>query len=220
MALRPWSSKKSEAQKSLEALQRGEAGVAEKDLAETLADVEDEIFVSVTSNPSDRSPGSPLTCLNEGGLVRVGDRVRLSTSFTKQETHIVAITQDGVAAATLDHDERGEVVLSDDTDLSEVYRTSVLTEPDTEDDEMTFLVQVHSAEQRGRDVYVLGRASGDVTPEVEAVVSPWTDPSKRFAKIVSVDHLPDGQVGLLLAKRDASTLEHGDEIVRYKDVHR
>jgi hypothetical protein len=211
MGWRFWASDTSEAEKSLEALQRGAPAT------DRFAEIEDEIFVTLTANPADRSPGSPLACLNEGGAVSVGDAVQLATSFTTQETRIVSITRDGVPCSTLDFDERGDIVLSEDTDLSEVYRTSILTDPGTEDasSEQHFLVQVHSAEQRGKDVYVVGRSSGEVTSGVEVVVSPWTDPTKRFAKVTMVEQLADARVGILLAKHDASAMEHGDEIVHF-----
>lgn len=210
MGWRFWASDKSEAEKSLDALQQGGAP-REK----TLQDYEDEIFVTVTENPADRAPGSPLACLNEGGTVHVGDRVQLCTTFTQQETSIVSITRDGVPCRSLAYDERGVVVLADDADLTEVYRTSYLQDAGTVDptDDHQFMLQVHSAEQRGKDVYVVGRATGHVTVGTTTVVSPWVDARDRFAKVKSVDQLPDGSTGLLLAKRDASTIEHGDEVL-------
>lgn len=209
MGWRFWTSDKSEADKSLEALQGGR-----KTRDQWLADIEDEIFVTLTDNPTDRSPGSPLPCLNEGGTVRVGDRVQLCTTFATQETSIVSMSRDGVPIRSLEIDERADVVLVSAADLTDVYRTSYLQDAGTVDDqdERAFVLQVHSAEQRDRDVYVVGRASGHVEPGAETIVSPWIDPAKRFAEVRTVDQLPDGRVGLLLAKRDASTFEHGDEV--------
>jgi hypothetical protein len=210
MGWRFWTSDKSEAEKTLDALQQG--GSPPK---KSLPDYEDEIFVTVTENPVDRAPGAPLSCLNEGDTVSVGDRVQLRTAFTQQETTIVSITRDGVACRSLANDEHGVVVLADDTDLTEVYRTSYLQDAGTDDptDDYRFLLQVHSAEQRGKDVYVVGRATGQVEVGTTTVVSPWVDARDRFAKVKSVDQLPDGSTGLLLAKRDASTIEYGDEVV-------
>lgn len=210
MGWRFWTSDTTEAEKSLDALQQG-GSPREK----TLQDYEDEIFLTLTENPADRSPGSPLSCLNEGGTVRVGDRVQLCTTFTRQETSIVSITRDGVACRSLDFDERAVVVLAGDADLTEVYRTSILQDGGTVDppDENEFLLRVHSAEQRDKDVYVVGRAIGHVAVGARTVVSPWVEVDDRFAKVKAVDQLPDGGTGLLLAKRDASTIQYGDEVL-------
>jgi hypothetical protein len=213
MGWKLWGSRTTEADRSLAALRRGETTSTP-----TLADYEDELFVSLTANPTARTPGSPLACLNEGGSVRVGDRVQLATSFTTQETRIVAMSRDGVPCSTLDFEERADVVLADDADLTDVYRTSILTDPGSAPaaDEQLFLLQVHTAEQRGKDVQVAGKAQGTVEPGHEVVVSPFNDaPDKRFATVRAVDVLPDGRVGLTLAHRDASAFEHGDEVVRY-----
>ncbi|WP_426247329.1 hypothetical protein [Nocardioides sp. LHG3406-4] len=204
MGWRFWAAEKSEAETSLEALQEEDSSSAGGD----------GIMVSVVETPADRAPGSPLSCLNEGDPVHVGDRVQLATSFGVQETSIVSITCEGAPSVTLRYDERGEIVLDSTTDLSDVYRTSCLMDPNTSDavPDGGFLLQVHTAEQRDKDVYVVGRASGRVTQGRTAVVSPWTDPRERFAKVKEVEELPDGRIGVLLAKRDASTFEFGDEV--------
>lgn len=209
MGWRFWTSDKSEAEKSLDALQQG-GTLPQK----TLQDYEDEIFVTLTETPVDRAPGSPLSCLNEGGTVRVGDRVQLRTTFTLQETTIVSITRDGVPCRSLANDEHAVVVLGD-ADLADAYRTSYLQDSGTVDptDDHQFLLLVHSAEQRGKDAYVVGRAIGHVEVGATAVVSPWVDARDRFAKVKAVEQLPDGRTGLLLAKRDASTIELGDEVL-------
>jgi hypothetical protein len=204
MGWRWWAPEKSQAETSLEALQRDDSTSSQ----------DDEISVTLVETPVDRAPGSPLSCLNEGAPLHVGDRVQLATSFTVQETGIVSIIRDGAPCVTLDYDERGEIVLAGTTDLSDVYRTSCLMDPGTSDAvrDGGFLLQVHTVEQRGKDVYVVGRARGEVTRGRTAVVSPWTEPSERFAKVKEVEELPDGGVGVLLAERDASTFEYGDEV--------
>lgn len=215
MGWRFWAPGKSDAEKSLEALQQGST----KGTGKTAAAWEDEIFVTLTATPVDRAPRSPLSVLNEGAPVRVGDRVQLATTLTTQETSIVSITRDGVRCTVLELDEQGVIVLDDAADLTDVYRTSYLldagsTETETQNDG-GFLVQVHAAEQRGQDVYVTGAPRGPVVTGRQTVVSPWTDPDRRFVTVLSVDDLPDGRVGVLLAKRDASTIEYGDEIMGF-----
>jgi hypothetical protein len=217
MGWRFWTPEKSEAQKNLDALQQDTTKRSSKMTDLDLDAIEAEIFVTLTQTPADRAPGSPLACLNEGGPVHVGDRVQLSTSFTVQETSIVSITRDGTPCTTLDFDEHANIVLADDADLSDVYRTSILQDPGTDETagEIRFLLQVHTAEQRDKDVYVTGRATGDLAPGAEAVVVPWTDPAKRFATVKRVDRLPEDRVGLLLAKKNTTTLEYGDEIQHF-----
>jgi hypothetical protein len=213
MGWRFWAPDKSDAEKSLQALQQGST----KGGGKVVPAYEDEIFVTLTETPVDRAPRSPLSVVNEGRPVHVGDRVQLATTLTTQETSIVSITRDGVPCTVLELDEHGVIVLDDAADLTDVYRTSYLLDAgstETQNDS-GFLVQVHTAEQRGKDVYVVGAPRGAVVLGGQTVVSPWTDPDRRFVTMTSVDHLPDGRVGVLLAKRDASTIEYGDEIMGF-----
>jgi hypothetical protein len=200
-----WFSKadKSEAEQALAQLHEG-----------TEADLSDGVFLTLTSTPSQRTPGSPLSVVNEGDPVRVGDPVQLVTFERTQETSIVALTQGGVDVDSLPFDERGEVVLDAATDLSEVYRTACLQDPGSPDTvrDGWFRLQVQTVAQRDGGVLVVGPARGEIRKGRRVTLEPWLTEDERSAKIEAVEPQPDGRLGLLLADCDAAELEYGDEV--------
>jgi hypothetical protein len=181
--------------------------------------------ISVVDRPASTAPGSPLPCVNDGDPVRLGERVTLVTTFAHQRTMIRSITVDGEPADVLDTDERGDVVLGDDADLSRVYRSSSILgpdepgpdEPDGAWPDGSFVMQVLRAEQQGKDALVVGKVAIGTSLErgtrVICTTSPDEDPA--YLKVLAVDpaqfHVY-AEVKLLLAKADASRFRFGDEV--------
>ena len=214
-----WFSKrdKSEAEQSLEALRQGAAqhqvAPPEEQDGEPF---EPGVWLQLTAAPERRTPGSPLSVLNESDPVRVGTPVQLCSFGRGQETIIVSITRDGVPVDVLEQDERGEVVLGDDVDLSEIYQAAIVQGAGEEVSyDGVFALQVRTIEQRGKDVFVTGPTMGTPTKGERAILNPTIgDDDVRFARIKEVEAQPDGTaLGLLLGKLDPSSLEIGDEVI-------
>ena len=201
----------SDAERSLVALQQGGPTAG----AEEGGDDWVELFVTLRETPATRSPGTRLAVVNQGTVASVGQEVLLHNTFSEHATRIVAMYRDGQPVDTLGSDEEGDVVLDDATDLSEVYRVSALVSlSDAGTDDYAFMMLVHSAEQRGKDAYVVGAATGSTNKGEVVIVAPWDedDPDSRAPHVRSVESLADGRTALLLAKRDASVMQYGDEV--------
>ncbi len=174
--------------------------------------------VTVIDRPASTSPGSPLPCLNEGDPVRVGERVTLTTTFTFQPTTIRSITVAGVGSDVLDTDQLGDVVLGDEADLAEVYRSSSLIGPDEEAGgwpEGSFVMQVQRAEPRGDDALVFGRVAVGTTlrPGTHVTCSTSAREDTPYPEVLAVEPGGEGEVGLLLADVAAARFQFGDEVV-------
>jgi hypothetical protein len=181
--------------------------------ADDLADL--GILLTLTATPAVKTPGSPISVLNEQARVHRGDRVQLVTFDRTQETQIVSITRGGVPADSIEYDERGDIVLDAATDLSGVYRTSCLQDPDSDDDwpEGWFSLQIQAFETRGTDLFVVGPTRGRVTEGRRVTFQPAPEDDERTAKVKAIELQPDGRWGLLLDDTAAAGIEYGDELL-------
>ena len=129
----------------------------------------------------------------------------LTTTFTFQPTTIRSITVAGVDADVLDTDQLGDVVLGDEADLSEVYRSSSLHRPRRGAGRLAgrarSSMQVQRAEPRGDDALVIGRVAVGTTvrPGTHVTCSTSAREDTPYPEVLAVDPAGDGEVGLLLA---------------------
>jgi hypothetical protein len=213
-----WSRRpeKSDAELTLEALEHQPASVQpETDDAGGVEELQTGVFLTLTATPASRTPGSPLSVLNEGDPVHAGDRVQLVTFGRTQETAIAALSRGGLPLQTLERDEEGQVVLGNDVDLGDVYRTAALQDPESDEDlpEGWFLLQVQAVEQHGTDVVVVGPALGEIGKGQRVTLEPTLgDDDVRTARVLDVRPQPDGAVCLVLGDADARLIEYGDEV--------
>ncbi|MGL4174504.1 MAG: hypothetical protein ACRCSN_00385 [Dermatophilaceae bacterium] len=173
-----------------------------------------EIYLTITRTPTDTKPGSPLWCVNEGRHpVRVGtDVLVLGSVFRQQSARIVAMSRDGAAVDTLDHDEEAEVVL-DDVDLSAIFRGGCLIHPDGDaSNPADFAMEVQRAEPRGNDAFVVGRVHhGELAVGDEVTMTVGVGEEVRFRRVLAVEPVGD-ELGVLVEGRPAGLYQYGDEV--------
>jgi hypothetical protein len=205
---------KSEAELTLEALEHQPPPVRPEVDAAQENELQLGVYLTLTSTPATRTPGSPLSVLNEGEPVRAGDRVQLVTFGRTQETVIAELSRNGLPLASLERDEQGQVVLGAEADLSDVYRTAALQDPESDEDlpEGWFVLQVQAVEQHSPDVIVVGPALGEIRTGKRVTLDPTLGDDVRTAVVKEVRPQPDGALCLVLGDADARLIEYGDEV--------
>ena len=180
---------------------------------------EPAIEVTIMDSPVATTPGTPLSCYNEGDPVRVGDAVQVFGSlFVDQPGRIMAMTRDGVPIDTLDYGEEAEVVLDDGVDLSEVYRGGALVNAGETrvQNPNVFIMQVLRAEQRGADALVIGRVGqGQVTPGGTVFATHGSDEQTVRRRLLSVEPMGE-ELGLVIEGRAADRYLPGDQVSTIK----
>jgi hypothetical protein len=219
-----WRPQESEAEQTLDGLEQQSAvAVTPGPTAADPAATADPyaglgILLTVAATPIAKAPGSPISVVNEQEPVRLDDKAQLVTFARTQETTIVSITRGGVPVQVLEYGEHADIVLEPGTDLGEVYRTSCLQDPDSDDDwpEGWFSLQVQAFEPRGIDLFVVGPARGRITEGRRVTFQPAQGEEDRTAKIKSIELQPDGRWGLLLDDTPAQGIEYGDELLHVR----
>jgi hypothetical protein len=208
---------RSEAERTLEAMSTPSAALEREDEPED----EQDLFLELLERPASTEPGTPLRVVNSGTLVRVGDAVTLITAYATQPTTVRRLLVDGAevteAAESVGFEtERLEVVLGD-VDLTDVYRSSWIGNPDDRHDDRTyetFAIQVLRAEPRGKDALVVGRLLHGI-PAAGRLVSCTEDLEEArvpTAKVKDVEPAGEGEVALVLKGQPAERFLVGDRV--------